>query len=182
MQRSGPSHCWCKVKRLRRALAKGVICTARQDTPPAPQLCPGSPSTTNCFPAHGDSHKYGPKPGGRPGTGYPQLVRPARCRLQVRCCWWAGTAGGCARTVTAQPCRALAGRGTAAAAWHRDTLSPLVPQPAQGAQRVSTGLLGFTPSILRYSCLHFTSPLENLKIGGWNQSCCNFSDCYQELA
>lgn len=31
-------------------------------------------------------------------------------------------------------------------------------------------------------CLHFTSLLENLKIGGWNKSYCSFSDHYQELA
>lgn len=30
--------------------------------------------------------------------------------------------------------------------------------------------------------LRFTSPSENLKIDGWNQSYCDFSDHYQELA
>lgn len=133
----------------------------------------------SCSTDHQDSHKNHPQIYGRPSTRTPNLRFLLSTSSQARFRWWPSAKHGCDCTTTAQPRASTGRRGAATAAWDWVVLSSLVAQQAQGAQRASTGLLGFTPPVLSYSS---PSPSENLKIDGWNQSYCNFSDHYQELA
>lgn len=110
VQRSCPSPCWCKVERLRTALAERCHLQSTRTCPLQPRCALAAPSPTSCLTAHRGSQKHRPKPGDRPGTGYTQH------RSQVRFRWWPGAQRGCDRPVPAGPCCARAGGGTAAAA------------------------------------------------------------------
>lgn len=121
-------------------------------TSPAPRPCQAAPSIS-CSPAHRDCPKHCPKRGagpahgtghGVPGTEDTAQGTPSLCVLLSALRRWAAEGAwakrGGDRAATAQPCCARAGTGTAAAPGTA-AASPLLPQPAQGAQCVSTAWL-----------------------------------------